>query len=664
VKIDIRGKVKHTYLPLTKALLPLFEAIVNSIHSIEQAEINDGYIDIYVEREAGLLANEFWSIKNFVIVDNGLGFSEENFKSFKRPYTTYKESKGSKGIGRFLWLKAFKSASIESVYKENNIFLRRKFDFVISDDGIENLLVEEVDFPERKTTVKLLGFSDNYRKKCPQRPITIAKKIIEHCLVYFLTEKVPKIRLFDIEDTISLNNLFEENIKPNSEIEQFAIKSKKFSITNLRLLYSGDESEHEIHFCAHNREVLSERLSKDIPDLQKKVKDENGKTFTYVAYISGKYLDEHVNSERTDFNLLKEASLEFEDEITLEELKNEAIDRAKKYLSPFMKEIRERKNEEIEAFVRTKAPQYRPLLKHCPESLDDVAPGLTDEKLDIELYKLSSKASIDLKEKSNEILNGTIDDFRNYPEYTKTYNEFIEKFNDFGKSSLAQYIVHRKAILELFSSNLKKDENGRFKLEKDVHEIIFPLRRTSDDIDFERQNLWIIDEKLSYHKYLASDTQLGQLKPLSVNGSDRPDLIVFNHPFAFVEGEAPYSSVVIIEFKRPMRDLYSESENPISQVYGYIKKIQEGNAEDKDGRVIPAGRSMPFYAYIICDITPKVKSFAENYGLTITPDQRGYFGYNPNFNTYVEMISFEKLISDAKQRNRILFDKLHLPIHH
>ncbi|UBF28693.1 ATP-binding protein [Kovacikia minuta CCNUW1] len=664
MEIDIRGKVKHTYLPLTKALLPLFEAIVNSIHAIEQAKISDGYIDIYIEREPGLLASEFWSIKNFVIVDNGIGFTEENFQSFKRPYTTYKESKGSKGIGRFLWLKAFKSASIESLYKENNISFSRKFDFVISDSGIENLLIEEASSHEQKTTVKLLDFNDNYRKKCPQKSATIAKRILEHCLVYFLTDKAPKIRLFDLDETISLNFLFEENVKPNSETKKFEIKSNKFSITNLRLLYSGDDSEHEIHFCAHNREVLSERLNKDIPDLHKKVRDENGKTFTYVAYISSKYLDDHVNSERTDFNLLKEASLEFEDEITLEELRNEAVDLAKQYLSPFLREIRERKNEEIETFVRTKAPQYRPLLKHCHESLNEIAPGLTDEKLDIELYKLSSKASIDLKERSSEILKSPVDDFRNYPEYTKTYNEFIEKFNDFGKSSLAQYIVHRKAILELFSSNLKKDENGKFKLEKDIHEIIFPLRRTSDDVDFERQNLWIIDEKLSYHKYLASDIQLGQLEPVSANGSDRPDLIVFNHPFAFVEGESPYTSIVIIEFKRPMRDLYSESENPISQVYGYIKKIQEGSATDKDGRVIPAGRSMPFYAYIICDITPKVKEFAENYGLTITPDQRGYFGYNPNFNTYVEVISFEKLISDAKQRNRILFDKLHLPIHH
>jgi Histidine kinase-, DNA gyrase B-, and HSP90-like ATPase len=149
-------------LPLTKVLLPLFEAIVNSIHSIEQAVINDGYIDIYIERESGILASELWSIKNFTIVDNGIGFNEDNFKSFKTPYTTFKESKGSKGVGRFLWLKAFNSVSIESFYSEDRVNFRRTFDFIISEDGVENLEIEEIATSNRKTIVKLLDLNENY----------------------------------------------------------------------------------------------------------------------------------------------------------------------------------------------------------------------------------------------------------------------------------------------------------------------------------------------------------------------------------------------------------------------------------------------------------------------------------------------------------------------
>ena len=47
-----------------------------------------------------------------------------------------KVSKGCKGIGRFLWLKAFTKVNIESVYCEKNRWLKRKFEFS-ADNGVE-----------------------------------------------------------------------------------------------------------------------------------------------------------------------------------------------------------------------------------------------------------------------------------------------------------------------------------------------------------------------------------------------------------------------------------------------------------------------------------------------------------------------------------------------
>ena len=47
--------------------------------------------------------------------------------------------------------------------------------------------------------------------------------------------------------------------------------------------------------------------------------------------------------------------------------------------------------------------------------------------------------------------------------------------------------------------------------------------------------------------------------------------------------------------------------------------------------------------------------------LKLTHDRLGYYGYNSNFNAYIEVISFDKLIITAKQRNRAFFDKLGLP---
>ncbi len=45
----------------------------------------------------------------------------------------------------------------------------------------------------------------------------------------------------------------------------------------------------------------------------------------------------------------------------------------------------------------------------------------------------------------------------------------------------------------------------------------------------------------------------------------------------------------------------------------------------------------------------------------MTPDGMGYYGYQPERNAYYEVISYSKLLADAKKRNQILFDKLFSP---
>ena len=70
----------------------------------------------------------------------------------------------------------------------------------------------------------------------------------------------------------------------------------------------------------------------------------------------------------------------------------------------------------------------------------------------------------------------------------------------------------------------------------------------------------------------------------------------------------------------------------------------------------------PFYAYIVCDLTPSIINLTENHhDFTRTPDQLGYFMFHKNLNAYIEVISFQKLVDDAKKRNRVLFNKLSLP---
>src|SRR5438270_578592 len=58
--IDLRGRVNNTKLTPTNCLLPLFEAIINSIHAIEEKGKIRGSIEITIERDRsqGLLEAE------------------------------------------------------------------------------------------------------------------------------------------------------------------------------------------------------------------------------------------------------------------------------------------------------------------------------------------------------------------------------------------------------------------------------------------------------------------------------------------------------------------------------------------------------------------------------------------------------------------------------
>lgn len=109
-----------------------------------------------------------------------------------------------------------------------------------------------------------------------------------------------------------------------------------------------------------------------------------------------------------------------------------------------------------------------------------------------------------------------------------------------------------------------------------------------------------------------------------------------------------------------MRDDYSDTENPISQVNRYAREIIEGDVKDKYDREFDYRENTPIYAYIICDLTKKLKAFASDAGYKKLPSGDGYFSFNDNYNMYIEIMSFDKVLKDSKERNRVLFDKLNL----
>jgi len=669
MQVDIIGRVNNLQLPLTQPFIPLFECLVNSIESIEEANISAGRIEIYIERDRAqqaLTGTEdvaLAPIRDITIVDNGGGFNDGNARAFFLSDSTRKASKGNKGIGRFTWLKVFEKAAIDSIYPEGDIWMQRTFTFVKTTEGVEEDKVEEATKSAHRTSVKLIALRHEYQKFFPKSLETLGHKVIDHLLIHFVSGSCPQITLYDDDGQIlNLNKVFSDEARERAQDVEFSIRSQKFKATLLRY-QSSSARQHSISYCANQREVIDWNAGSVVPDLKVRLTDKDGQQFVFKTYVSGPYLDAKVNSERTNFMFLQEEDLDFPDELTRKELDAEVISCIKSVAEPYMTALRQEKLDVIEAFVQNKAPQYRFVLQERYRGhLEKISPNLHEDQLEVELYKAQRDIEIEHRQRATKIQSPPPESAAGAEEYKELYEQYLDEENELGKAALAKYVVHRRTILELLEGALKIQSDGSYAREDFVHNLIYPMRATSDEVDFSRQNLWVVDERLAYHSHLASDLPLSRLKVVSARAGDEPDLVVFNTPRAFTETKSPYQSVVIVEFKRPERNEYpKKEEDPVEQVLRYVRKIKDGGAKDKDGKTLNVG-TIPFYAYVLCSLTPRVKTILSDMDFVKTPDNEGYFKYHQNGGCYIEVISYDKVLTDAKKRNRAFFEHLQIPM--
>ena len=175
-------------------------------------------------------------------------------------------------------------------------------------------------------------------------------------------------------------------------------------------------------------------------------------------------------------------------------------------------------------------------------------------------------------------------------------------------------------------------------------------------------NLWLIDDRLAYHQFLSSDQPMRTLPVLESDVTRRMDIAIFDKAISYSAEEDAINSITIIELKRPQRDdLTADDKNPLNQVLRYVSGIKAGKVKKANGRGFGNVQNAAFYCYVIADITDILIEDAENAGLNRTPDGEGFFGYNTPRGAYIEVISYDKLVKDAKKRNQVLFDKLFRP---
>ena len=294
--------------------------------------------------------------------------------------------------------------------------------------------------------------------------------------------------------------------------------------------------------------------------------------------------------------------------------------------------------------VTTDAPWHRVLAKEVDFSALPMRPSNQD--IELHLQKKKYEKEITTRTQVTALLNS-----ENPDELGEKISQLIESISDNSKNDLIHYVSMRKCVLDLFSKSLEIGADGKRKSEGEVHDIIMPRKKDSEELNYDAHNLWILDERLNFTSYVSSD------KPLQSSG-DRTDITVYNRRVAYRGDNEASNPITIFEFKKPQRDDFadpSSKEDPIQQIVRYVNQIREGKFKTPTNRDILVNDTTPFYGYVVCDLTKKVKDWLQKEkNFTPMPDGLGWFNWFGNISLYMEVISWTKLLRDAETVQELL----------
>lgn len=654
-------------------MLPLLEAVVNGLQAIDARgdDIGRGRLTVTIERSAQEAFDLGSSsgrgplkpIVGFVVEDNGVGFTPDNMTSFETLDTDFKASLGCRGVGRLLWLKAFDKVSVRSAYRaDDGTLVTRQFKFSIAGE------VEQGDppegFSETGTAVHLDGFNAAFQQHAPKTADAIAREVFEHCIWYFLRPGgAPNLAIVD-DESVTLDRLMDEFVYSALPVTTVEVKGQKFDMVNLCLRSSSRNPAPRMYWCAANRVVAEENLTGKIAGLYGRLKDSDSAEFTYACYVSSDYLDTHVRADRTAFDIAERLpGSTLDDSLSLDDIRTAVLQKIEELLAESLTSAREEGRARVNDFVSNQAPRYRPVLARL-EALDvTVDPSIKDPDLEMLLHRHLQKLETDVIAEGHAVFAEA--DSTPPEVYQERLNQYLEKVTDINQSDLAAYVSRRRAILDVLARMIRTNGQGKYSREDAIHSLLMPMRTDSNDLGHDASNLWIVDERLAFHDYLASDKTLSSMPITGDESSKEPDILatrLVGSPVLAAEGDSlPLPSIVVVEIKRPMRNDASEDKDPIQQCLDYVKRVRGGGVRTSAGRPIPPSQDQPAFCYVLADLTRTMVSRCEYAGLRPTHDGMGYFGFNEPHKAYIEVMSFDRLVRSATERNRAFFDKLGLP---
>jgi hypothetical protein len=647
VKPDMRAVLARTHLlpNLHDLLLPTFEAISNAMHGIEARFGADagssGTVFVHLTHQ-----NDPAKFK-VVIRDNGVGFTDENYKSFKTPFSGYKLKQHGRGFGRFIAFKVYARVEYLSRYEFFDQSGVRSFRFDIADD-------KEIRYSDKSPPFDHSGVQVEYSQPLADwhdliralKREDVADEIGSHFLPYFLYRWLPTITIqFDSAEPEDITAHFKsvfieaESGQIKCEIDG-RLETLNYSITKVPKTRSF--RNHCLLFSAADRIVGSPRdLTNMLGDTH--FTSDDGKRYIVIAIVRSEAFESRLNDARTGLNLSAK---------TVETIVSKISEVIQVTESAQIDKIKREQTTDLEQALKTN-PILRIGLKG--RSVRDYVAGKPNNW---SAQEFVSDLAIERFRESNE-LSELIARAANDPaDYQKSLQDLVGKLDANKKETLAEYVLHRKSVIDLVEAARKFRADGKRAPEDVIHELVF--RRFSDNASttYFEHNLWLIDDLLAFLPYVSSDrTMHGGARK---RGDKVTDLAFFDD--SMVLGDNDGTTITIVEFKKPSRDDYvfgNPKGDPVLQVMDTLEQATEaGGISKTDGAHFSFVGLVKRFAFIVADHTPSLTKLLRKHDFKNDWNPKIFVRYRDNEQIFIQAFGYDTLIENAKKRNQAFFSVL------
>ncbi len=379
------------------------------------------------------------------------------------------------------------------------------------------------------------------------------------------------------------------------------------------------------------------------------------------------YLNKKAYNTRNGFAIPreKEGGIFDNQDISFQEIEEKLTSILEEEYAPHVKETQERSLNEVKEYILNNAPRYKSLINN-PEVLKTIPPNLSDDKKEEFLYKISYSA----RKAIEKSLKDFIDNKKITEESIQKIKKDIQDKTAFDVDSLADYMTRRKAIIDLFEKFLEADNDGKYKLEEDIHNLIFPMGLTNEEVNYESHNLWLLDERFLTYKFIGSDKSITSVS--QKKSSKEPDIIclqekpkMFDNPIGFGDkSNGELNSLVIFEFKRPGETAHQKNKGNYRWEFSdliepyFDEFLYSPDKKNYKGRQVIVKNETPKFGYIIVDVIPPLlETYNKGKGWKKTPFG-SFYKMNTDLNLHYEVMTFDKLLDYAKGRHMPFFNKL------